>query len=163
MFINSLLSHATDTHWEEFTSELERPNIRKSVIVSRTFFVPPGISPQSFLQRLMSSHVIDELRCSILDFQANEAPFILRRKSEPVDALDSMDHFNSLRYIWQASKLEEERDGDEIFKWRKIGFDTEDIGQEFGNVGVLGLDCLVSINLDFFPRITLTVDFRNTS
>lgn len=34
MFINSLLSHATDTHWEEFTSELERLNIRKAVIVS---------------------------------------------------------------------------------------------------------------------------------
>lgn len=34
MFINSLLSHVTDTHWEEFTSELEQLNVRKVVIVS---------------------------------------------------------------------------------------------------------------------------------
>lgn len=92
------------------------------------------------------SSVSDELRSSILDFQANEVRFILRRKLEPVDAMESMDHFNSLRQIWQTSKLEDERIGDEIFKWRKLGFDTEDIGQEFGNVGVLGLDCLVRSN-----------------
>jgi engulfment and cell motility protein 1 len=34
MLVNTLLSHATDDHWEELTSELERHNIRKAVTVS---------------------------------------------------------------------------------------------------------------------------------
>lgn len=33
MLINSLLANATDTHWDEFTSALERLNVRKAVIV----------------------------------------------------------------------------------------------------------------------------------
>ena len=33
MLINSLLSHATDSHWSELTSELERLNVRKAVTV----------------------------------------------------------------------------------------------------------------------------------
>lgn len=103
----------------------------------------------------MSSHVIDELRSSILDFQANEVRFILRRKLEPVDALNSMDNYNALRHIWEASKLEEERRGEEIYKWRKLGFDSEDIGQEFAHVGVLGLDCLVSPKMISCLDVTL--------
>lgn len=34
MLINSLLSHASDTRWEEFIGELERLNVRKAVAVS---------------------------------------------------------------------------------------------------------------------------------
>jgi hypothetical protein len=34
MLINSLLSHASDTRWEEFITELERLNVRKAVVVS---------------------------------------------------------------------------------------------------------------------------------
>ena len=37
MLINSLLSHATDTHWEEFTTQLENLNIRKAVVVRILF------------------------------------------------------------------------------------------------------------------------------
>lgn len=33
MLINSLLSHATEARWEEFTNELERLNVRKAVVV----------------------------------------------------------------------------------------------------------------------------------
>lgn len=33
MLINSLLSHATDARWEDLTSELERLNVRKAVVV----------------------------------------------------------------------------------------------------------------------------------
>jgi len=33
MLINSLLSHASDTYWDEFISELERLNVRRAVIV----------------------------------------------------------------------------------------------------------------------------------
>lgn len=34
MLINSLVSHASDTRWEEFIAELERLNVRKAVVVS---------------------------------------------------------------------------------------------------------------------------------
>ena len=33
MFINSLLSHASDEYWDEFISKLESLNIRKAVVV----------------------------------------------------------------------------------------------------------------------------------
>ena len=37
MFINSLLSHASDEYWDEFISKLESLNIRKAVVVRQTF------------------------------------------------------------------------------------------------------------------------------
>ena len=96
----------------------------------------------------MSSHVIEDLTSSILDFQANEARIILRRKYQPVDPIVHIEHFNALRYIWTTSKSEEEEDpvsgGSSLRKWREIGFETEDVSHEFEAVGVLGLDCLVS-------------------
>lgn len=100
----------------------------------------------------MSSHVIEDLTSSILDFQANEVRIILRRKHEAVDVLENEDHFNNLRIVWQLSKLEEESDSESgtLRKWRKLGFETEEISQEFANVGMLGLDCLVSFILQYF-------------
>ena len=95
----------------------------------------------------MSSHVIEDLTSSILDFQANEVRIILRRKHEPVDPLENVEHFNALRAIWQMSKLEEDvmpEGGGARRKWRKLGFESEEVSQEFATVGVLGLDCLVS-------------------
>lgn len=37
MFINSLLSHASDEYWDEFISKLESLNIRKAVVVRQAF------------------------------------------------------------------------------------------------------------------------------
>lgn len=104
-------------------------------------------------QRLMSLHAIDDLSSSILDFQANEVRVILRKKHEPVESIEKLTHFNALRFIWQTSGLEEEEDPEienERLKWRKLGFESENIAQEFENVGVLGLDCFVSSNLRIF-------------
>ena len=93
----------------------------------------------------MSSHVIEDLTSSILDFQASEVRFVLRKKHEPVDPLENPKHYELLRYIWQSSKLEaDSEEGGELLKWRKLGFETEDVTHEFMNVGVLGLECLVS-------------------
>jgi engulfment and cell motility protein 1 len=39
MLINTLLSHATEAHWEDLSSELERLNVRKAVIVCCRLFV----------------------------------------------------------------------------------------------------------------------------
>ena len=112
----------------------------------------------------MSSHVIEDLTSSILDFQANEVRFILRKKTEPVEPYDNTVHYKTLQYIWQSSKVEEEKDTDErsgpdaTVKWRKLGFRSEDLTHEFHNVGVLGLECLrnlVRADPDYFAKVVL--------
>ena len=117
----------------------------------------------------MSSHVIDDLKSSILDFQANEVRIAFRKKTEPVDPFTNPAHTNALRDIWMGSKLEDAFPGDDEeflmsvgygmgvgigvgaeegetgpLRWRRLGFESEDLAQEFAEVGVLGLECLVS-------------------
>ncbi|TFK85502.1 hypothetical protein K466DRAFT_494625 [Polyporus arcularius HHB13444] len=125
MLINSLMAHASDPRWDEFIAELERLNVRKAVI------------------RLMSSHTIEDLTSCILDFQANMVRVTFRKKTTLVEPDFEPLHSTALQFIWEQSKLQEEReDAMTLIKWRKLGFDTEDIGHEFREVGVLGLDCL---------------------
>lgn len=91
----------------------------------------------------MSSHTIEDLTSSILDFQANFLRVTYRKKNTEVEPEYPV-HGASLHYIWTNSQVREEPDGEGVLKWRKLGFDSEDLTQEFGLVGVLGLDCLVS-------------------
>jgi len=65
-----------------------------------------------------------------------------------------------LEYIWNAAKLEVDVGADganatrasargkgnvkDIVKWRKLGFESEDMRKEFEQTGMLGLECLVS-------------------
>ena len=67
MFIDSLLSHATDTYWDEFTLAIERLKGPKTVV------------------RLTSSYIIEGLTSSILDFQANVTRVVYRLKMSAVD------------------------------------------------------------------------------
>ena len=106
---------------------------------------------RGFLQRLMSSHTIEDLTSSILDFQANMIRVTYRRKIHSVDPVREPAHLTALEYIWDASKLTEEQQPDGPYKWRKLGFLTEDISREFSEVGVLGLDCLVCPCSQSFP------------
>ncbi|KDR80657.1 hypothetical protein GALMADRAFT_222250 [Galerina marginata CBS 339.88] len=125
MLINSLLAHASDARWEEFISELERLNVRKAVV------------------RLMSLHTIEDLTSCILDFQANVIRVTYRKKTTIVDPDVDESHADALKSIWACSRLDEELDpSGQKLKWRKLGFETEDIVQEFSEVGVLGLECL---------------------
>lgn len=95
----------------------------------------------------MSLHTIEDLTSCILDFQANIVRVTNRKKTTLVDPDIEAAHAMALTTIWACSKLEEEIDADgHPLKWRKLGFDTEDIVQEFSEVGVLGLECLVSIS-----------------
>ncbi|EGN96731.1 hypothetical protein SERLA73DRAFT_75603 [Serpula lacrymans var. lacrymans S7.3] len=141
MLINSLLSHVNDTRWEEFISELERLNVRKAVI------------------RLMSSHIIDDLTSCILDFQANIVRVTYRKKTTLVEPDVEPAHDAALQYIWESSKLTEETDDEgSVVKWRNLGFSSEDLMQEFSEVGVLGLDCLrnfVHEDPEFFSKVVL--------
>ena len=100
---------------------------------------------KGFAQRLMSSHTIEDLTSSILDFQANMIRVTYRRKTHFVDPVGEPSHLSALEYIWNASKLVEEQQPEGPYKWRKLGFPTEDLSREFIEVGVLGLDCLVSL------------------
>lgn len=125
MLINSLLSHVSESRWDEFISALEKHNVRKAVV------------------RLMSSHTQEDLTSCILDFQANILRVTHQKKITPVDPLIEPSHAADLKYIWESASLEEEVDSEgHTFKWRKLGFDTEDIEQEFSEVGVLGLECM---------------------
>ena len=93
----------------------------------------------------MSLHTIEDLTSCILDFQANIVRITNRKKTTLVDPDIEDAHAAALTAIWECSKLEEEIDANyNPLKWRKLGFDTEDIIQEFSEVGVLGLECLVS-------------------
>ncbi|EJF64399.1 hypothetical protein DICSQDRAFT_54246 [Dichomitus squalens LYAD-421 SS1] len=139
MLINSLLAHASDPRWDEFIAELERLNVRKAVI------------------RLMSSHTIEDLTSCILDFQANVVRVTFRKKTTLVEPDFEPLQSAALQFIWERSRLQEDReDALTMVKWRKLGFETEDIGHEFREVGVLGLDCLtyfVERDFDYWAKI----------
>lgn len=97
------------------------------------------------IQRLMSSHTIEDLTSCILDFQANMIRVTYRRKTTYVDPVTEPSHIAALAYIWTSGRLNEEDREDGLYKWRKLGFSGEDLSQEFSEVGVLGLDCMVGI------------------
>ncbi|KZS90782.1 hypothetical protein SISNIDRAFT_551368 [Sistotremastrum niveocremeum HHB9708] len=143
MLINSLLSHATDLYWEDLTTTLERLNVRKSV---------------TRLMSSHSSHLIEDLTSSILSFQSALVRLTFRKKTTPVNPEDDPAHEQMMNAIWNAAKLVEEYDSEGIVKWRKLGFDSEDLTKEFEGVGVLGLECLKSLvqdNPDFFAKAVL--------
>lgn len=95
----------------------------------------------------MSSHTIEDLTSCILDFQANMVRVTYRRKVTVVEPEDEPEHATALSYIWVNSKVKEAIDLESgVVKWRLLGCQTEDLAQEFGEVGVLGLDCLVSVH-----------------
>lgn len=139
MLINSLLSHVNDTRWDEFIADLERLNIRKAVI------------------RLMSSHVVEDLTSCVLDFQAHIVRVIYRQKTTLVEPDVEPAHDSAVQYIWGCSKVGGGMDAaGKAMKWRKLGFRDENIMEEFQDVGVLGLDCLVHFvqeDPEFFSKV----------
>lgn len=92
----------------------------------------------------MSSNTIEDVTSSILDFQANIVRVTFRRKTTIVDPEQDATHAATLQFIWSSSKLPELIEQGEIYRWRRLGFESEDMRKEFAEAGVLGLDCLVS-------------------
>lgn len=122
----------------------------------------------------MSSHTIEDLTSCILDYQANIVRATYRRKMTDVEPDAIPAHANALEIIWSESKVREEPDGlGGTRKWRLLGFDSEDPTQEFHEVGVLGLQCLVrtsrlcsewySADIDSMCRLPLFRRIRTTS
>jgi engulfment and cell motility protein 1 len=92
----------------------------------------------------MSSHTIEDLTSCILDFQGNMVRVTYRKKTTLVEPDAEPGDSATLDYIWTNSKVREEPDSEGgMLMWRKLGFDSEDLHEEFREVGVLGLDCLV--------------------
>lgn len=93
----------------------------------------------------MSLAEIEELTSCILDFQSNIVNVTIKKKDTPVDPEADANHALALNAIWEASRLEQEyEENGRHLKWRKLGFETEDVQYEFRDVGLLGLECLVS-------------------
>lgn len=68
-----------------------------------------------------------------------------RKKTTPVDPEADPVQGDALDFIWESSGLQVEQDAaGHPLKWRNLGFESEDIVHEFHEVGVLGLECLVS-------------------
>lgn len=106
----------------------------------------------------MSLHIMEDLTSCILDFQANIVRVTYRKKTTVVDPESEPSHADALEYIWESSKLQEETDEQgSALKWRKLGFESEDMVQEFSEVGVLGLDCLVCVPLCHFHHTKTAV------
>jgi engulfment/cell motility protein 1 len=112
----------------------------------------------------MSLNTIEDLTSCVLDFQANMIRVTYHKKITSVDPDTEEAHAAALAAIWKHSGLEEEIDANgQVIKWRRLGFETEDIIQAFKDVGVLGLECLVSARVTliksvviiFFPLETL--------
>ena len=91
----------------------------------------------------MSSHTFEDLTSCILDYQANIVRVAYRKK---VTLVDPEHDAEALAIIWDSANLTVDDDGEGeggVVKWRKLGFDSEDLVHEFAEYGILGLDCLV--------------------
>ncbi|CAE6447089.1 unnamed protein product [Rhizoctonia solani] len=143
MFINSLLSNASDAHASELIDELERLNIRGVV------------------RRLMASHASADLSSSILDFQAHLMRITYLRKTTPVDvelpAIQAV-----LTYVWMAARLGNTARADKLAfegeQWSILGCPTGNMRSDFAQVGILGLDCLrtfIQADPDHFAKVVL--------
>jgi engulfment and cell motility protein 1 len=96
----------------------------------------------------MSSLTIEDLTSTILDFQANMVRLCYRQKTTLVEPEAERTQANTLDYVWKAAKLSEGVDSEgNVMRWRTLGFESEDLGREFGGVGVLGVQCFVSHTL----------------
>ncbi|MCO5585241.1 hypothetical protein L7F22_039174 [Adiantum nelumboides] len=126
--INSLMRNASDTLFDAFTSELERLGVSKAVA------------------RLMDSTRGDELASSILEYQMNVIRVAHHRMRTLVTPTDKR-HVGALSYIWLQARIpeltQEEEEGGTIvkYKWRRLGFENENVAKDFARAGWLGLEC----------------------
>lgn len=141
--INSLMRHSTLTLFDEFNSELEKLGVSRAVA------------------RLMDSNNGDDLIKCILEYQNNVIRVYKNRLNTNVTPTERK-HVSALSYIWLQARVSDSptpedlvitTDGDQNgngdsaaskFKWRKLGFETENVSKEFSRTGWLGLECLES-------------------
>jgi hypothetical protein len=125
--INSLMRSATNTLFDAFAQELEQQGVSRAVA------------------RLMDSNRNDELSSSILEYQMNVIRVAHHRMHTAVTSADKR-HIAALSYIWLQARisettLETEDGGVTKCKWRRLGFENENVAKDFARTGWLGLEC----------------------
>lgn len=128
--INSLIRHVSNSFFDAFTAELERLGVSKAVT------------------RLMDSNRGDELVSSILEYQMNVIRVAHHRLCTSVTPTDKR-HVSALSYIWLQARVSETTATVEVssgqatqkFKWRRLGFENENVAKDFVRTGWLGLEC----------------------
>ncbi|CEH11865.1 Regulator of Rac1, required for phagocytosis and cell migration [Ceraceosorus bombacis] len=141
--INSLMRHASPSLFETFTAELDKLNVSKAVT------------------RLMDSTRGEELSSSILEYQNNVIRVLHKRLNTAVSPTKQR-HASALSHMWLQAQVTETVSSDDTdpdgnrslpavpgsagnrFKWRRLGFETENISKEFTRTGWLGLECCES-------------------
>lgn len=130
--INSLMRHVSDNLFDAFTSELERLGVSKAVA------------------RLMDSNRGEELTSSILEYQINVIRVAHHRLRTSVTPTDKR-HVSALSYLWLQARIPETTTAEgstqsfggtaQKFKWRRLGFEHENVAKDFVRTGWLGLEC----------------------
>ena len=143
--INSLIRHVSDNLSDAFTAELERLGVPRAV------------------GGLMDSSRGDELVSSILEYQMNVIRIAHHRLDTAVTPTDKR-HVGALSYIWMQARTSESvgvgEDGGsgQRYKWRKLGFENENVAKDFSRTGWLGLECceaFVRADPDHFAKVIL--------
>lgn len=130
--INSLMRHVSDNLFDAFTSELERLGVSKAVA------------------RLMDSNRGEELTSSILEYQINVIRVAHHRLRTAVTPSDKR-HVSALSFLWLQARIPETTTAEgstqsfggtaQKFKWRRLGFEHENVAKDFVRTGWLGLEC----------------------
>lgn len=134
-FLNSLMTHVTESLFDNFTTELEK------------------LQASSAVARLMESTRSEEMVTAILEYQDNMIRVYRHRYQTLVTAADKR-HVASLTFIWRQARIEEEvmqNDSNgygagshsstqpQKKKWRRLGFTNENVAKDFNKTGWLGL------------------------
>ncbi|KAK1911924.1 hypothetical protein P3342_011009 [Pyrenophora teres f. teres] len=129
--INALMRDAIANdaafEWPKFIKQLQELGVIKSVY------------------GLMQSSAVQDLAIPLLEFQSLTKILLRKWREEKVD-LENPDHRRAIRGLHTASSPDNKAAADpqgskkqEPAKWRRLGFETESPGWEFGATGFLGL------------------------
>jgi len=125
--INALMRDAinqdTDNEWPRFIKQLHDLGVIKAVYV------------------LMQSTGLQDMAYPLLDFQGLTKTLLRKWRRMPID-FGRHDHRKGLRTVYLAAhpeRKETREEDEEDQKYRSLGFESENPGWEFQNVGFLGL------------------------
>lgn len=150
--INNLVRHVSPNLFDAFVSDLEQLNVSQAVA------------------SLVHSSRGDDLASTILEYQMNVIRIAHQRLRTSVSSTDRR-HVGALSYIWTQARVPEENVEDENgitskFKWRRIGFESENVAKDFVRTGWLGLQCCESYarrDPDQFAKTALEQIYRPKS
>lgn len=157
--INSLLSHATPGYWVELTSSLEHLNTSRAVIRLMSSHTIEDLTNGilDYQGNLVRVLYFKKTRRVMIPSAGAEDSYGASSAAPGEDMVGDTEQEAMLEYIWSAGKLEVDVNVEggpasvargkgnvrDVVKWRKLGFESEDMRREFDHTGMLGLECLV--------------------